>query len=309
MTPGLAKATVLATVLFAGVAAGALVAGDDPAGPTRAAEGHSHRTQANPPDPDPIRLGPQGRHPQFVVECSPSHVAADDPILFRDQPGASHLHQFFGSRDTDAASTGESLLGTATTCDNAADTAAYWVPVLFDGDETVAPETLVAYYRTGIGIEPSEVRPWPLGLEMLAGDPGAESHQSIGVVGWTCGSSDHLTVRPRSCTPRAPLTLRLTFPDCWDGRNTASEDHRSHVAYSADGACPGTHPVPIVQLILAVRYAFHGDVGSLRLASGSILTGHGDVLNGWSRDELAHLTDLCLRRSEICGISSNRTDV
>jgi hypothetical protein len=105
------------------------------------------------------------------------------------------------------------------------------------------------------------------------------------------------------------LTLRLTFPDCWDGRRLDSADHRGHVAYSDARGCPGTHPVPIVQLILSLRYDFHSTPDDLRLASGSILTGHGDVLNGWSHSELEHLTELCLRRGEICGISSNRTDL
>jgi hypothetical protein len=261
------------------------------------------------PDPPPVRLGPQGAHPQFVVECDWSHSAPDDPIVLAGQPGNSHLHEFFGATGTDAFSTGESLLNGDTTCQNRADTAAYWVPALYDGTTRVQPNELVAYYRTGDGIDPATVEPWPVGLVMLAGDPGAEQAQSLGVVGWTCGASDHLTVLPRQCSPRAPLVLRLTFPDCWDGTSLDSGDHRAHTTYSSDGSCPATHATPIVQLVLAVRYDFAGDPVGLRLASGSMITGHGDVMNGWSHDELAKLTNVCLRRSQVCGISSNRTDV
>ena len=270
--------------------------------------GNGHATP-DAPDPMPIRLGPQGAHPQFVVKCPWSHSAPDDPIVWPGIAGASHLHEFFGSTATDASSTGESLEGGSTTCENTADTAAYWVPALYDDGVRVAPHHVVAYYRTGVGVDASDVEPWPLGLKMIAGDAGAESAQSLGVVGWACGSSDHLTVVPRECSSRAPLTLRLTFPDCWDGRDLDSADHRRHVAYSDAGKCPGTHPTPIVQLILAVHYEFHSDPTGLSLASGATTTGHGDVMNGWSRDELAHLTNLCLRRGEICGISSNRTDL
>jgi len=284
--------------------------GSTPASGTNGHAGHMTATPASArPDPAPVRLGPQGRHPQFVVECDLSHTAPDDPIVLPGNPGASHLHEFFGSHDTDAFSTGESLLGTDTSCQNKADTAAYWVPALFNGDERVVPDELIAYYRTGVGVEASQVKAWPVGLNMLAGDPGAEEPQSVGVVGWTCGASDHLTVLPRDCSPRAPLALRLTFPDCWDGENLDSADHRGHTAYSDNGSCPSTHPVHIVQLILALRYDFDADPSGLRLASGSMITGHGDVMNGWSRDELEHLTALCLDRGEICGISSNRTDV
>lgn len=268
-----------------------------------------HDTLHPMPDPTPIRLGPQGRHPQFVVKCPWSHSAPDDPIVSPGVSGASHLHEFFGATGADARSTGKSLEGSDTTCENTADTASYWVPALYDGGSRVPPHHVVAYYRTGVGVDPDDVEPWPLGLMMIAGNAGADSPQSTGVVGWSCGASDHLTVEPRRCTSRAPLTLRLTFPDCWDGRNLDSADHRGHLAYSSGGSCPSTHDVPIVQLILAVHYEFIGEPNELRLASGSILTGHGDVLNGWSRDELAHLTALCLRRGEICGVSSSRTDI
>lgn len=271
--------------------------------------GSSSDGPAAAPDPTPVRLGPQGLQPQFVVKCHWSHNAHDDPIVWPGLPGASHLHEFFGSTGTDASSTGASLVGGETTCENTADTAAYWVPALFDGNDRVVPRRIVAYYRTGVGAEPADVEPWPLGLKMLAGNAGAEQPQSLGVVGWGCGSSDYLTAEPHACSERAPLTLRLTFPDCWDGHRLDSKNHRDHVAYSTAGRCPEAQPTPIVQLILTVQYEFHTDPSRLALASGSILTGHGDVMNGWSRDELSHLTRLCLQRGEICGVSSNRTDV
>jgi len=295
---------------------GAESAGDSTDSAANHAGTHSNDPQATArgaaspdPAPEPVRLGPQGRHPQFVVDCDYSHSAPDDPILSPGNFGGSHLHEFFGATTADAASTPQSLRAGDTTCHNRADTASYWVPALYDGDERVEPVDLVAYYRSGRGIDPAQVTPWPFGLVMLAGDPGADYEQPVGVVGWTCGPSDHLTVVPRQCSPRAPLNLRLTFPDCWDGTSLDSTDHRSHTAYSIDGICPEAQPVPIVQLILAVRYPFAGDPANLRLASGAITTGHGDVMNAWSDDELVRLTELCLNRGQICGISSNRTDI
>jgi hypothetical protein len=261
------------------------------------------------PDPALVRLGPQGAHPQFVVECGWSHSATDDPIVMPNSPGKSHLHEFFGAADADAFSTGPSLLTSDTSCENQADTASYWVAAIYDGDTRIQPEELVAYYRTGNGVDPAAVQPWPLGLKILAGDPGADTPQSTGVVGWTCGASDKLTVLPRQCSSRAPMVLRLTFPDCWDGINLDSPNHRDHTAYSTDGTCPQAQPVPVVQLILAVRYPFDEDPSGLRLASGPMITGHGDVLNGWRRDELDKLTRLCLNRGQICGVSSRRTDL
>lgn len=321
-----ARLLVLATSVL--VAVGAVVAvlvtvgvgeDTDPSGnPARGSGSVDHNTHAemasaNParvdPAPDPVRLGPQGRHPQFVVDCDHSHSAPDDPIVVPGNFGGSHLHEFFGATTADAASTVASLAAGDTTCHNKGDTASYWVPALFDGDDQVVPVDLVAYYRSGPGADPAGVQPWPFGLILLAGDPGADYEQPTGIVGWTCGPSDHLTVRPRQCSPRAPLNLRLTFPDCWDGTQLDTADHRSHTAYSINGECPDTHPVTIVQLILAVRYAFSGDPDNLRLASGDITTGHGDVMNAWDDDEMRHLTSLCLQRDQVCGISSNRTDL
>jgi Domain of unknown function (DUF1996) len=46
----------------------------------------------------------------FRTVCDYSHMAFDDPIVKPGQPGAAHLHTFFGNTQTDAFSTYESLL-------------------------------------------------------------------------------------------------------------------------------------------------------------------------------------------------------
>src|SRR5262249_1068020 len=61
----------------------------------------------------------QGDMPDFVVECPFSHRLADDPIVDPGQPGASHLHDFFGNIGVDASSTYASLRSTGTTCTRA----------------------------------------------------------------------------------------------------------------------------------------------------------------------------------------------
>jgi hypothetical protein len=57
----------------------------------------------------PTAPGPQGRVPQFVVECGFSHAAADDPIVAPGHAGHSHRHVFFGNTSTSADSTVEDL--------------------------------------------------------------------------------------------------------------------------------------------------------------------------------------------------------
>src|SRR3546814_17989920 len=87
-------------------------------------------------------MGPQGRVPQFKVECGWSHTATDDPIVHHGHPGRSHLHDFFGNTATDARSTPESLVGGDTTCQNKLDPAAYWAPAMLDRKSVVSGKSV-----------------------------------------------------------------------------------------------------------------------------------------------------------------------
>ena len=178
----------------------------------------------------------------FTVDCPFSHRASDDPIVFPGEPGASHVHDFFGSRATDAASTGPSLRGTATTCEDHDDTAAYWVPALMVGGRTVEPSLVRAYYRAPIGADARQVAALPLGLAMLVGDahrteprtgdpgvdgtdappdPAGDPHggghapptatgtnpeETVEEIGWGCGLRPRQmrALPPTDCTDRSP---------------------------------------------------------------------------------------------------------
>ena len=100
--------------------------------------------------------------------------------------------------------------------------------------------------------------------------------------------------------------MLVTFPDCWDGVHTDSDDHRSHMTYSSGGLCPTTYPVAVAQLQFAVVYDFSGDPSGLSLSSGSMLTGHADFFNGWVQNKLASEIDECIHRKVICGVTSGR---
>jgi hypothetical protein len=43
------------------------------------------------------QMPPETNIGAFRIICKPSHMAADDPIVYPDQPGRSHLHTFFGN--------------------------------------------------------------------------------------------------------------------------------------------------------------------------------------------------------------------
>jgi len=251
-------------------------------------------------------VGPQGRVPQFKVECGWSHSAPDDPIVHPRQPGRSHRHDFFGSSVTDASSTADDLRGGGTTCQNKLDTAGYWAPALLRDGTLLQPTGSVAYYRPGPGVEPASIRPYPPGLMMIGGDATADEPQRLEVAAWHCGASPVLEPEPPACPPTAPLGVRIGFPDCWDGDHLDSADHRSHVARSASGRCPDGHPVPIPQLIFEVHYPISGSPTGLELASGGVLGVHADFLNAWDQDALDREVRACLNGGKVCGVVSNR---
>jgi hypothetical protein len=249
------------------------------------------------------RAGPQGAVGQFVVECALSHTAFDDPIVHPGEPGASHQHLFFGNRDVAANSSYESLAGGDTSCDQPRDTASYWAPALFDATgRTVQPIRAVAYYRAGPGVDPQSVQPYPPGLKMLGGDQHATSAQPLSVVGWSCGGGRPRSVSPPKCPGDSPLSLNVTFPDCWNGTDLDSPDHVSHTATSTGGRCPDSHPTPLPELVLVVDYPAV-DPDGIELASGGVGTGHADFWNVWDQAKLETEVRGCLHRDVVCGVN------
>jgi len=237
----------------------------------------------------------------FVETCRFSHRAPDDPIVFPGRPGASHEHTFVGNRTTDAFSTFGSLRSGGTSCLRQEDTAAYWVPALYQGSRLVLPRAATVYYRRGT-FEP--VRPFPNGLRVIAGDATAASPQSMRVTFWSCGVTSGV---PRSsAVPTCPRTrgsllrLHVRFPECWDGRSLDSPDHHGHMAYAVRGACPSTHPVEVPALAQIYRYPTRGGEG-FALASGGQFSAHADLFNAWDPGALRRLVAGCLNALVHCG--------
>jgi Domain of unknown function (DUF1996) len=236
--------------------------------------------------------GPQGRVPQFIAECPFSHASFDDPIVHPSHEGASHLHHFFGNDSASADSTYASLIAGGTTCNNQHDTAAYWAPALLDAGKEVRPTLAVAYYRPGLRVDATSLVSYPADLRMVSD-----------LTAWTCGTGSQRAATPPTCAEQFPLHLVVVFPDCWNGADIDSTDHRSHVAYSRDGACPATSPVPVPQLTLTVAYPVSGEGHELSLSSGDLATSHADFINSWDQEKLEADIKLCLARDVVCGVS------
>ncbi len=165
-----------------------------------------------------------------------------------------------------------------------------------------------AYYRAAPGVAPESVQPFPFGLALIAGDATATSLQEGEAAGWVCGVATQFHRTPPDCPASAPLHMVLTFQDCWDGDNLDSADHKAHVAYSHAGECPPTHPVPLPQLMVSVKFPISGTGHDLSLASGGVESVHGDFLNAWDPDGLEREVEHCLHRNAVCDLASNREE-
>ena len=116
----------------------------------------------------------------------------------------------------------------------------------------------------------------PAGLRMIAGDAKATRGQSDSVLAWMgCGWSPFIL----ECGTGGQMWVIVTFPQCWNGRDLDSPDHKSHMAYVRYGghSCPASHPVPIPQLAINVFWTQPpGDYRTFRLSSDlAVPRGHG----------------------------------
>lgn len=243
---------------------------------------------------------PPLRGVNFISVCGYSHRGTDDPIVLPRQPGFSHDHTFIGNTSTDAFSTPAKLRAADTTCRRSGDHAAYWTPTLFVGGDAVVPTRVVVYYRRNT-VKP--VKAFPAGLQIVAGNSKATAPQRLNVTWWDCG--DVQTTVPHTATvPQCPdggLSLHVNFPDCWDGKNLAYANQKN-TAYSVNGRCTKTHPVPLPAISLTVTYPVNTTTKNVELASGGQYSGHADFMNAWDQTELSRLVTKCLNAYRHCGL-------
>ena len=239
-------------------------------------------------DPD------SGRRGSFGVVCPFSHRNEDDPIVFPDESGASHQHDYFGATSVSATTRWKSLLTMPNLCKSMGDLSAYWAPTLQANLIDVDPTEMAVYLRTPTEADPSAIVTPPNGLELM-------SVRS----GWTCARTDEPAAQMQYCPPPSTTRLILEYPDCWDGKNLSSVDHYSHVAVSVRGQCPTTHPKMIPQMATEIRYElkkFSKDT-TYALSSGALDTAHADAILVWDQKVLAKEIRSCIKRRVNCDLT------
>ncbi|WP_195210297.1 DUF1996 domain-containing protein [Actinomarinicola tropica] len=247
----------------------------------------------------------------FRTICVASHLAYDDPIVNPGEPGASHLHMFFGNTETDASSTYESLraAGGSTCQGGILNRTGYWAPAVLDAEgQVVLPEFVSVYYKgTGTAAEVRSVDELPPGLRMIAGYDAATGEGDH--FDWYCEVTQDKGPTIPSCPEDELVGVVLPFPPCWDGVNLDSPDHRRHVAqkvrdpHTGTEACPDSHPVHLPELTIGIWYPHEGDSADWHLSSdrppgepaypdGS--TFHSDWFGAWDPEVQETWTERCI---------------
>ncbi|MFG1698411.1 DUF1996 domain-containing protein [Nonomuraea sp. NPDC049309] len=265
------------------------------------------------------RFGRNGSRGSFVSRCGTNREGHNNPDNFIVAPGvqngAHHLHDYVGNLSTDAFSTDESLAAADTTC-RLGDQSTYFWPVIRDrrsdtnaGDpdgnvgQVLRPRSVELRFR---GNPTSRVVAMPRFMRIITGDAKAATNGTANAhAAWTCtGFQNRITTDKYPLCPRGSLVVRiLDFPSCWDGQNTDSADHRTHVVFpDQNGACPqGTRAIPQLRMTLtyAVPQGPSYALDAFPEQKHNPVTDHGDFVNVMP-DRLMQNVVNCINRGRRC---------
>ena len=263
--------------------------------------------------------GPGNTVGAFRMTCTAGHLNYDDAIVYPGQPGKAHLHQYFGNTIADANSTYESLRAAGdSTCNFtgegiAANRSAYWMPAMLDGKgNVVRPDYASIYYKERPKTDPIVSDPnhpqfygqavaLPNGLRFIMGwDIIRRANTNPGSFDFKCsGGPVAMVTYPdmaqalAGCPAGATLFATVRAPDCWDGKNLDSADHRSHLSYPYNTnlgyfKCPTTHPYVIPAYQLTAAWTVDENKATWTLSSDGMNPGgargstfHADFMEAW----------------------------
>jgi hypothetical protein len=258
------------------------------------------------------------------ILCNVAKFAFDDPIVYQNQPGVSHLHQFFGNTAVNAFTTADSIanVGNGTCSGGIANRTGYWTPAMVDASGQIVPPTdwstgagTTIYYKVGYEMPASVITPAPTGLRMIAGDKTwSNAAQNQERVWWTCaGPGPGFSATIPDCIDRVELVV--IFPQCWDGVHLDSPDHKAHMSYpiysnNANGSrCPDKYPTAIPEITELFYWTVPKGVKSstwhissdMDVSRPGGLSAHADWMMGWVPDVMRKLVTQCLNLNKDSG--------
>jgi hypothetical protein len=229
--------------------------------------------------------------------------------------GAQHTHDYVGNLTTDGFSSNESLAAAGTTCKNGDKSAYFWPVIRVRNPGSKAVDPLNAHNVGDIakvqatlqfrGNARSKVVAAPQFLRILTGDAKSSTNGGANAnAKWTCSGFENRVTTKYPLCPRGSQTVRIAdFPGCWDGQNTDSANHRTHLAFAdRSGACPSGF-VAIPQLRITLKYNLpQGKVFALDSfpdEKHNPITDHNDFVNVMG-DNLMNQVVQCINTGRRC---------
>ncbi|KAJ7760617.1 hypothetical protein DFH07DRAFT_816141 [Mycena maculata] len=242
-----------------------------------------------------------------------------DPIV---SPGkvSGHVHTIAGGSNF-RVSTNTSYLqqSECTSSPITEDKSIYWAPTLYfqwnNGSFTSVSGSPVIYYL--FSDTPGVTTPFPDDFRMLSGTPTLRSYNASDyaqqAVTFLCldfsGTSTKFNTLPAQECPSG-IRAQINFPSCWDGVNTDSVDHKSHVAFLSTGPDSGTCSDPnFPKTLPRVFMEMYLDTASFDAYRDQAMnpsqpfvysmgdpTGYGyhaDFMMGWEAGVLQNVVDKC----------------
>jgi hypothetical protein len=223
-----------------------------------------------------------------------------------------------GNLSTDFDSTNDSLAAAGTTC-QAGDLSTYFWPVVRDQIRAGAPDEIGDPADNNVGriVVPrsanlqfrgsptAKVVAMPRFIRIITGDAKSVTNGPANAkANWTCqGFADRSTTKYPLCPNGRGVQRILDFPSCWNGVDTDSANHRTHVVFpDAAGACPtGTKAIPQLRMTLTFdvsrgrSFALDSFPEQLR----NPITDHGDFVNVMPDSLMTKAVD-CINSGKRC---------
>lgn len=276
----------------------------------------------------------------FRFVCGPGELRYDDPLVYPDQPGKSHLHQFFGKRGVTAYTKYEDLRANGdSTCSSstgkgdgsglAVNGSGYWEPATIDRkrNKVRTPDRITVYYKRLPDSSPAcrsleeggrgKCVPIPHGLRFVFGYDMVTRTPPTGGMYITCQGKKFNNFDEAAdsglCVAGEDMGYIIQAPPCWDGKRLDSANHRDHVAYYdntvSGNPCPKTHPYQIPRFTGSTWFTLieGDDIREWILSSDMNLpdlkpwtTFHMDYDEGWDPVTKRVWTDNCINKMLNC---------
>ncbi|MFF3977221.1 DUF1996 domain-containing protein [Streptomyces sp. NPDC001828] len=263
----------------------------------------------------------------FTSDCGRNQNGKRNPDNVIVAPGVSngahHMHDYVGNQATDAFSSDADLARGGTSCRNQGDKSTYYWPVvrvLDQGNDMDARadgggkdknlgkiQTPVQATIRFVGSPVGKVTAMPRFLRIITGDAKAFTNGNANAnASWSCTGFENRQLKDKYplCPQGSKVVRTFTFQSCWDGKNTDSANHRTHVAFADKrGACPaGFKAIP--QLVQRIVYDVPAKAGAFAVDSfpeqlHKPVTDHGDFIDVFS-DQLMRKAVNCINTGRSC---------